>query len=53
MNGLEEWTFEEKQLPKIASRPPEPTLTRQSMPNISPTSYYAPSWLRTDDQSSS
>eukprot|EP01036_Dinobryon_divergens_P034476 gene34476-44550_t len=25
MNGLEEWSSEEKQLPKISSRPPDPT----------------------------
>ncbi len=26
MNGKEDWTAEEKQLPKIAARAPEPTL---------------------------
>ena len=26
MNGREDWTAEEKQLPKIAARAPEPTL---------------------------
>lgn len=26
MRGVEEWTQEERQLPKIASRPPEPVI---------------------------
>lgn len=29
MNGLEKWTEQEKHLPKIASRPAEPTLRSQ------------------------
>lgn len=31
MNGAEEWTTEESQMPKIASRPAEPTLRSQQL----------------------
>jgi nicotinic acid mononucleotide adenylyltransferase len=31
MNGVEEWTTEESQMPKIASRPAEPTLRSQQL----------------------
>ena len=58
MNGVDEWTVEEKLLPKIASRIPEPTLKSYNSPSnisvmsnnnnnfeISTKSHYSPSWL--------